>query len=206
MSTFGTMTARIASELRRSNILPAIKGAVNDAIAEAAKTRFWFNESENTTFLTAANQPMYPDLGFTEVDDIYLIEANGARRYMNRKDAEDRRQLLDGFPQTGIPDIYFIRGETIRLYPVPSQIWTIGVDGFGKLAPWPLVADVDTNAWMTHGERMIRAWAKSIVMKDTVRDFGEATVYEAIAMDYKDSLIEDTTLRLSTGTRRAYRM
>lgn len=206
MSNFGTMVSRITSELRRSNLTAAVKGAINDAIAEAAKTRLWFNEAENTTFETVANQALYPDLGMTEIDDMYLVEANGFRRYIYKKDDEDKRALLDGLPQSGMPDLFFIRGETIRLYPVPSQVWTIGVDGFGKLAPWPLVNDADTNAWMTHGERMIRAWAKAILMKDVIRDFGEATVYEAIAMDYQASLIEDTTLRLSTGTRRAYRM
>lgn len=204
MTDFLTMANRITRELRRSNLLDSAKDSINDAIKEAEKTRFWFNETEARTFVTVANQALYPQVGFTEIDDMYILEPSGYRRYIMLIDQGSMESYLDGTQQTGMPDLYHIRGETIRLYPVPSQVWTIAVDGYGSLLPSPLVADTDTNAWMTHGERYIRALAKSILLKDVVRDFGEATTYEAIAEDYRKNLLDDTTLRISTGQLRSH--
>jgi hypothetical protein len=77
------------------------------------------------------------------------------------------------------------------------------LDGFGKLAPSPLVGDADTNAWLTEGELYIRALAKRNILRDVIRDYGEARVLEAISEDYKSQLIQATTLKSSTGTLRS---
>lgn len=195
---FAAMYNRVTSELRRSNMTAEAKNAINDAINEAAKTRFYFNEMRGVTFNTVASQEYYPDQGLVEIDTIYYVQ--GGTRYNlcldNNIDADAR---ADGNIVNGQLESYSRQGTDLRLYPRPSTILPIYMDGYGKLAPWPLVNDGDTNNWMTYGERYIRALAKAILLKEVIRDYGEATALEAMAEDYKQQLVGETTLRIGTG-------
>ncbi len=203
MSTFKQLRDRIAADLRRSNLDTQIGEAINDAIAEAAKTRFYFNEMVDQTFNTVDGVEYYDDLGLVEIDAVWFLQ--GTSRYnisiVNQLTAND---LASGNPQTsGQLDEIARYGKKFRLYPIPNGIITVHLDGYGKLTPSPLALDADTNAWLTEGELYIRALAKRNILRDVIRDYGEAKVLESIAEDYKQQLIEDTTLRSSTGTLRS---
>lgn len=198
MTTFAIMTARIASELRRSNISADIKAAINDAIREAGKTRFYLNEVRGATFPTVAATEYYSDLNMEEIDAVYYFQ--GPTRYnLTVENNLDADRYAEGGVSGGQLETYSRHGMQIRLYPVPNAVRTIYVDGFGRLTPYPLVADNDTNAWMTEGEAYIRALAKSYVLRDVVRDFSEAVVYQALADDRKAELVEANGLRMGTG-------
>jgi hypothetical protein len=198
VSTFLEMVTRIASDLKRTNIAIDIKNAINDAIAEGAKERFYFNEM-HTSFPTVASTEYYPDLGLVEIDAAWFL--TGGSRYnldiLNQLTAND---LSSGNVTSGQLQELSRYGGQLRLYPIPSSVLTVYLDGYGKLTPSPLVADGDTNAWLTEGELYIRALAKRNVLRDVIRDYGEARVLEGIAEDYKAQLIQDTTLRSQTGT------
>jgi hypothetical protein len=202
VSTFKQMRDRIAGDLRRSNLDTQIGNAINDAIAEAAKQRFYFNEMIGVSFPTVTGTEYYDDLGLTEIDAMYYL--NGTTRYnlfeRNQLDAND---YADGNVQSGQLTDYARYGSKIRLYPIPTSVTTIYLDGYGKLTPTPLVLDGDSNAWLTEGELYIRALAKRNILRDVIRDYGEAKVLESVAEDYKAQLVEDTTLRSSTGTIRS---
>lgn len=195
---FITLATRITTELRRSNLLTEAKAAVNDAILEASGTRFWFNEMRGVTFLTVIGQEYYPDLGLTEIDVMWWL--NGSSRWNVDLDNNlNADRSAAGNVNTGPLSIYSRHDVSLRLYPIPSTIITVNLEGYGRLTPNPLVNDADANAWTTEGERYIRALAKSILLKDVVRDYSEAAVFEAIADDYKTELISQTALRIGTG-------
>lgn len=203
MSTFLEMVTKIAGDLRRSNLTTEIKAAINDAIAEASKTRFYFNEMINQTFVTVNGTEYYDDLGLVEIDAAWFLQ--GTSRYnldiLNQLEAND---LASGNAQiSGQLQEIARYGGKLRLYPIPNGVITVHLDGYGKLSPYPLVADGDVNEWLTEGELYIRALAKRNVLRDVIRDYGEAKVLESIAEDYKAQLIEDTTMRSSTGTLRS---
>lgn len=198
MADFITMVNRVASELRRSNITAEIKNAINDAIKEASKTRFYFNEMRGITFPTVVGQEYYPDQGLVEIDALYYVQ--GSTRYNLCLDSNATADLrADGNQISGQLQSYSRQGQQLRFYPIPASVLPVYADGYGKLTPYPLVGDNDTNAWMTEGERLIRAMAKAILMKEVIRDYGEATALEAIATDIQSSLEEETTLKLGTG-------
>lgn len=205
MSTFLEMVTKIAADLRRSNIATEIKAAINDAIAEAAKTRFYFNEMIDQTFVTVNGTEYYDDLGLVEIDAAWFLQ--GTSRYnLSIESQLTEDDLASGNPQTSGQLQELSRyGKKLRLYPIPNGVITVHLNGFGKLIPNPLVNDGDTNAWLTEGELYIRALAKRNVFRDVVRDYGEAKVLESIAEDYKQMLVEDTTLRSSTGKLRSTR-
>lgn len=201
MSDFITMVNRIAVELRRANISDAIKNAINDAISEAAKSRFYFNEMHQS-FPTVIGQEYYPDLGLVELDDAWYYINNipdGQKWRINVVGQLAANDYRIGNATGGQLDTLSRYGGQVRLQPVPTSVLTIYLDGYGKLSPAPLVNDADTNAWLGEGELYIRALAKRNVLRDIVRDYGEATALEAVAEDYKQQLIDDTNLRAGTG-------
>lgn len=195
---FITMVTRITTEIRRTNLTVEVKNAINDAIDEASKHRFYFNEMRGVTFNTVANQEYYSDAGVVEIDTIYYFQ-NGARQNIYLDNNIDADERAAGNIVGGQLTNYSRQGTDIRLYPRPSVVTAVFIDGYGKLTPYPLVNNADTNNWMTYGERYIRALAKSILMKEVIRDYGEAAALEAIAEDYKSTLIDETTKRLGTG-------
>jgi hypothetical protein len=192
------MYARIASELTRSNLTTQIKAAINDAVLEASKDRFYFNEVKGLTFNTVSGTEYYADQAVTQIDAMYYLD--GTTRFelfpINNNDLDLE---TPGTAAQGLPQVYSRHANMLRLSPIPNAVTAIYFDGFGRLTPTPLVNDADTNAWMTEGERYVRALAKSIILRDVIRDFKEALVYDAIASDYRESLLDITTQRIGTG-------
>jgi hypothetical protein len=197
--TFLDMVARITTELRRSNATADAKNAINDAISEAANNRFYFNEMPSASFATVNGQEWYPDLGLVGLDALWWL--NGSSRYnISLVNNEDLDAAAEGNVLGGqLQAISHYAGQ-FRLYPIPTSVITIYLSGYGKLTPFPLVNDADTNAWLTEGELFIRALAKRNYYRDIVRDYGEARVYDTIAEDYKSVLEERTAIKSSTGT------
>lgn len=202
MATYIETVNRIATELRRSNINDSIKLAINDAITEGAKTRFWFNEQLTNINLINGVDNYKDDQNLVTIDDVYYYRYS--KRYnvypMNWLDYQAR---LEGNPQYGYPDYYARYEGKIFLDPIPNFSGSLFIFGHGNLYPFPLVADADTNAWLTDGELYIRALAKRNVLRDVIRDYGEARMLEAVAEDYKQQLENKTAEMSSTGELRS---
>lgn len=202
MSDYITLQNRIARELRRSNMLADIQSAINDAISEGAMNRLYFNEVRGFGFNTAVGQEYYADLGFTEIDSLWWL--NGASRWnMELLSNEDMNAMALGTAPNGPPTNFSRYGSQLRLFPIPNSIIPMNLEGYGKLTPWPLVNNGDTNNWLTEGERYIRAVAKRIVLQDVVKDMSEAALQDAIADDALAQLVTATTLRIGTGVLRS---
>lgn len=198
MATFNETITRIATELRRSNLTEDIKFAINDAIKEAAQSRFWFNEML-VNFPLVANTESYPDINtLVTIDAVYYNV--GSTRYnvdpMNFLDLQDR---ANGNAQYGLPDFYSRYEGKIYLDPIPSVAGTLYLRGHGQLDPFPFVGNDDTNPWLNEGELYIRALAKRNLLRDVIRDYGEARAMEAISEDYKQQLENATAEKSSTG-------
>lgn len=200
--TFLSETLRIAKELRRSNITDDIKNAINDAIVEADGDRYFFNEVRGATFLTVPNTEMYVDMSLSEIDTMYLMYNSGPGGTPNVNARLQiypvNNQVMNEWTSSGAviigpPRRYSRTVMNIRLYPIPDQTYTITVDGYRGVTP--LVNDDDSNNWLTQGELYIRALAKRNVLRDIIKDFKEAAVYDAMAETYKTDLIDRTTMR-----------
>lgn len=202
MSDFITMTNRIVTELRRANLVTEAKAAINDAIREAAKTHFWFNEVHNLTFNTVINQEYYTDPMSGDIEAMWFLQGNSRETIYPINNLE-LNEIVEGANPSQRPDRYSRTGGYIRLYPIPNTVLTINVEGTSRLTPYPLVLDASTNAWFTEAELYIRALAKRNLLRDVVKDYGEASVYDAVAEDYKTDLIAETGEKSGVGQMKA---
>lgn len=198
MATLNETITRIVTELRRSNLTEDTKLAINDAIKEAAQYRFWFNEML-VSFPLVANTESYPDVNALITIDAAYYNV-GSTRYnvdlMNFLDLQDR---ADGNLQYGLPDYYSRYEGKIYLDPIPNFAGTLYLRGHGQLDPFPITGNDDTNPWLNEGELYILALAKRNLLRDVIRDYGEARVLDAVAEDYKEQLENATAEKSSTG-------
>lgn len=198
MSTFLEMKTRIATDLRRSNLLVEIGNAINDAVSEASKEHFYFNEVEST-FNTVLGTELYDNtFDIVAIETAFYLAGTTREPIYLRNDVDQQRERM-GNIQNGRPEAISQFGDKFRLYPRPDGVYSMFIIGYSKLSPFPLTLDAHTNAWLSDGELYIRALAKRNLLRDVIRDYGEARVWESVAEDYKTQLIEETSVRNSTG-------
>jgi hypothetical protein len=158
------MKARIASELRRSNITTQIASAITSAIQALEDRRFIFSESRALTFSTVIGQEFYGTADsaliprLQKIDYAKIIIDNYPRELKPVLPAEIER-INRNATQTGEPVCYCWYGEQIRLSYVPSDVWTVRIGGVVRV-PAPASDDEADNPWMIMAERAVRCRAK----------------------------------------------
>lgn len=203
MTTLTIMKARIATELRRSNIASQIASAISSAIGAYQAERWLFNERRDATFATVASQEFYSasddaDIGLLVKID-YAKVIVGTTAYSLLPDDPARMEgLSDSATNTGQPSTYCVYDEQIRLYPVPDGVYTVRLAGH-FIAAEPATDDEASNPWMTTGERLIRSRAKWELATHVIRDPQLAADMETATMEAWTDLKRRTTRLVGTG-------
>ena len=204
MSDLATMRARIASELRRSNITSQIASAITTAIEAYQQERFFFNERRDVTFPTVALQEFYTSADSASIPlliklDYANVYVGGTAYTLVPQSAATMEELSDSSTNTGQPSEYVWYGESLRLYPVPDGVYTIRLAGV-FVAAAPAADDEASNPWMTKAERLIRSRAKLELAIHVLQDQMLAAAMGEAVRDAWDDL-KTRTNRL-TGTSR----
>lgn len=182
--TFAIMKSRIISETLRDDLTASqLNDAINDAIALQGGERYAFNERRyriltvagqeyydltSPTLLTSAGAAVGTGETILELDDILTTVSNQPYRLSPRT-----QQHVNEWQSTtyqGQPADYTLYGQQLRIWPIPDQVYPLDLMGLARLAPNPLSADGDTNAWMTEGAGIIRGQAKVLLYRDVLRD------------------------------------
>jgi hypothetical protein len=206
--TFGAIKDRIADELVRPELASQIALAVNDAIREAAKARFWFNEVRGLFFPMVTGQGFYDSAASANIPligriDALWIVAQGQRRNLDAVNALDIAGWEEGQTTlTGEPFAYARQANGLLFWMAPNDVYPVYIDGTTRFAP--LVNDSDENPYLTEGETYVRALAKATLLEDVIRDFDEADRQWAKAEREKRVLLAETSGRLSTNRNAAY--
>lgn len=159
----GTMWARIADEIRRTDLTTNIATEVQDAIKFYEAERFWFSESRTNTFSTVLAQEFYGSSDLAIMPNIIKIDQavitiSGNRYPLNRRDWDYMEHVAMNPSTNGQPQDWCYYAEQIRLYPIPDAVYSIRLSGVFQLGT--LSTSADTNAWMVEGEQLIRNMAK----------------------------------------------
>lgn len=204
MTTLTIMKARIADELARSDLTSQIAYSITDAIERYQPERFWFNESRDVTFNTAAAQEFYTSSDNALIPDIYAIDyvsmvVGGTVNFLERYTPDVIEDLSNNATSNGEPYAYSYFQKKIRLYPIPTGANAVRVVGHVKVAA-PATDGEASNAWMTDAERLIRARAKLNLAMDVLHDGDLAAAMHPMVDDAFDQLKGRTNRLLGTGT------
>jgi hypothetical protein len=204
--TLGDLKTRIADELARSDLTTQIVLAISQAIEEACTHRFWFMETRGLTLPVSAGTSAYQTsdiANLIEVDRLRLT-AGSQQRTLREVSDDELDRWNDGTVPQGEPYAYSRYGDQLRLYPTPTQSYTVTIDGLTKGAT--LNSDVDSNIWTdaSKGERYVRALAKRQLYADVIRDTDKALVNDELAKRYRQELFEQTHTRIASNEMAAY--
>lgn len=219
MSTFGAMRETIADELGDpddSRWTSEIEAAIVQAIKDYEDETFWFSQDKyvtasDVTSLTTSGQehqafPTSPDL--IRLDSLRIKPSGTTDPYPLIRDHWDGIEAIATLAavSTGTPARYAVRGEKVRLYPIPDSdshtlYWA------GLFRPTTVIAagagNSQTNVWMTEGAVLIRNRAKKQVARDKLKD-AAATLAAQVAEDEALDVLKRKTERLlGTGRNRA---
>lgn len=204
MTTLAAMIDEIEDDLERSDT-DAIRTKIQAAIRIIQSERFYFNESRDTTFNTAAGTQDYTasDVGeeFYDIDGIYLTYGSSILDV----DPVDYRviELLRGTTNTqGVPTKYAYIDGSLAFYPNPDAVYEVRVTGHLKKAA-PAADDTADNVWMTDGYDLIKARAKVKLFAERYRDTEGAAIERAVEQDARDELNRKTNAKTGTGTMRS---
>lgn len=190
MSTLAVMKARIADELARDDLESQVRYAIGDAIEAYQDERFWFNESRAITFLTVADQEFYDSSDaaalatITKIDYVMIYVGDQPYELLALKPADMESASVNG-TSTGQSSWYTYYNQQFRLYPVPSDAWTVRI-GAAVTVDAPATDEEASNAWMTKAERLIRSRAKLELALHVLKDQDlAATMADAVTEAYE---------------------
>lgn len=206
MATFGDLKSAIADDLDDTTMEYAsqIAAAVQAAIRYCERTTFYFNETRDKTFQTIVGQQWYDSADLADIPTLvriqtaYFIDSGGQITTMIRMPPEEMEVLSDNTAANGEPYGWAYFGKRIRIYPIPNDVYTIRLQ-LGPYRLTPLNADDDTNVWTEDAYDMIKARAKYIVYKDTLKEAALAAEALNDYQDQFDALKRETSSRNGTG-------
>lgn len=200
MATKAQLKARIATEVNRDDLLDDLatqfETFFNRSIDYYADQRFSFNEARATSTLVIGDE--YADLptGSRMVDRVFVL-INQTRYELQKRETWYIEGLYSA-PQQGQPtDFAFINGQ-IRLWPTPSQAWTLIWETVRDVLP-ALTTDSSENAWTNAGQDLIDARCRIYLYRDQFRD-NDGLVQATLAEKEALSRLKGESNRLiSTG-------
>lgn len=205
MTTLADLKATIADEIddTTSEYADQIQSAILAAIRYCERETYYFNQTRDETFSTVAAQEWYGSSDNLNIATLVKVQ----RLYINdggeisdliRTIPDELEVLNDSTAANGRPTNWAYFGQKIRLYPIPDRVYEIRMQ-IGPYRLTPLSEDTDTNAWLSEAVDMVKARAKYILGKDTLKD---ATLAAEGLNDYNDqrsALKAETAMRQGRG-------
>ena len=185
MSTLATLKAEIADDLKRSDLTTAIAAEITRSIEFYQKEHLFFKESEETTFVTVADQVYYSSSDDANIGTFTSFEAVKIRIADNDYnlillDIDLFETLNDPNASAGQPANWVYYNKKIGLYPKPDAVYTVSMIGSLDVAGPASDAEAD-NVWMTDGFKLIRAHTLSQISRFKLRDYDYADRMEVEA-------------------------
>lgn len=198
--SLGDLKGRIADELARSDLTSQIALAITQAIEEACADHFWFMDTVDVSVPLSAAQTAYTGTAIENLLSIDRVRLFIGALQITLPQANDdiRSRLTDGTPPQGQPALWSRNGDTLYVWPSPTQSYSLMIDGVSKGAT--LSSDGDSNIWTdsAKGEPLVRALAKRQLYADVIQNMDKALAQDKLAERYRDQLLALTAGRLAT--------
>lgn len=179
--------------------------AINAAVRYCERSTYYFNESRDITFTTVAGQEWYDEDDAADIATLVRIhevycELSGQRRILRRATPEEIEHLTDNSASRGEPYAFTYFGRRLRLYPIPdSTAYTIRLQVGPYRLDFDAADDMANSAWVTEAFDLIKARAKYILYKDTLKDAALAAEALNDYRDHHNALTRETAMRNGRG-------
>ncbi len=195
MTTYGTMQARIADEITRSDLSTQIQAAIQSAILHYGKEPFYFNEQQATAPTVASQEYYDMPSDIVEMQTLSILVNNSKYPLIHRPfEYIEAVSITTNTPSQ--PTDYTVFRQKFRLYPIPGAVYTLYLAYIRTLPVLGVAAD--TNAWMVTAEEMIRGRAKWDLHNNLTKNAIEAEKAKSLETTaYRQLLNQSTGLILS---------
>jgi hypothetical protein len=203
MTTLSTMRDRIAAELVNEPITSSqIDDAIRSAIKHYERETWWFNV-RIVTWSTIADVEYYESTAPDDFENVVVIQSmtvtSGSSRIKMRQVPNTLIEDVQDSTVTGQPEMFARSANKIRLYPIPSAVYTITMTHSYKLTT--VTEDDDTNEWLDDCEDMIRQSAKRILAYDVLHSEDIAARCEKLETVAYGRLRSESRQRADTAAR-----
>lgn len=202
--TLADLYAEIADDIERADLGPQIVTAVDRAIRFFQPDRFFFNEGY-VTFQTIPGSDVYAAGDAGAIPDLMAIDRvvmlDGSSPTVLQRVDEAWIEAADQPTSQSQPCAYSYFERSLRLWPVPSDTWTVRLMAHVRL-PAP---DLDeANAWTDEASSLIAAWAKRHLARNSLRNPVMARDQSEIIAEELSALQGRSNVIASTGQVQAY--
>jgi hypothetical protein len=203
---FGSMGARIADELIRSDLSSQINLEILSAIQHYERQRFWFNETRQNLTAVSGTATISPPSDLLEVIRLDILTTQNHPIEVIKESWRQFEAIggADTALTSGFPTRYAFFGNQFWLFPIPDSAYTLPLSYVKQMATLSLSGD--TNAWMTDGEQLIRARARQAVKINYLGDPAAMQMIDPaegylspIERAAHKSLLRESAKRLSRG-------
>ena len=205
LPTLSDVLSEIADDLDRPDLEAQIRRAVAAAVRRYQPDRFGFNEGI-VTFLTIPGADVYvagdaPSIpGFMAIDSLVLLD--GDQTWPLKRIDEAQVEAFDDPSAASRPVAYSYFARSLRLWPMPSDVWTIRVAGHLQLDLPP--GDTDPSPWFAEGRDLIMARAKWHLALNVLKDTGLKGAMDVMVADALETLRGRANVIASTGQVQAW--
>jgi hypothetical protein len=209
-ANLGDMKNRIASDLERTltDVTHVTLGRtwdkeIEDAIFDSIKLYrsrpFWFLQEPNTLTITSSttsgSEYVNDYTGLIRLDSL-RITISGQRYSMREISFNEMESRFDGVTTQNQPYEYSRYGGRIRIYPVPDAAYTLTWSGIFEDST--LTGNEISNGWMTHGELLIRASAKLLLLRDYIKSYEDVPAAQQALENAEKALYREHVMRTTS--------
>lgn len=202
--TLADLYAEIADDIERADLGPQIATAVDRAIRFFQPDRFFFNESY-VTFQTIAGSDVYAAGDAGAIPDLMAIDSvvmlDGETPTVLQRVDEAWIEKGDEPTSQSRPCAYAYFDRSLRLWPMPSDAWTVRIMAHVRL---PAPALDEANGWTDEASGLIAARAKWHLALNSLRSAPMAQMQAQIVDDELRALRGRSNVIASTGQVQAY--
>jgi hypothetical protein len=162
---------------------------INESIQYWKHRRFWFNEVNDTSTLTAgsADFPYPTDFLMPALKDDGFAVEYGNIRYPLAKVTKQQGDNLYIANAQGLPRWYWrAADQEYQCFPIPNLAYTVQRHYLKEYDD--LVTSTETNDFTDHAERLIKLWTLANLTQEIRQDTEQATYFREAAQDEYENL------------------
>lgn len=197
-----SITAKVLSDVRRTDLTADASAEVCEAIRYYAHKPWWFTETQ-TNITTSASVESYPlPADFASENYLEIQRSNGAYYELYHMHLNDLQRKNEGINTNGYPEHYTIYGRNLKLAFIPDLQYVVRM--FYDRT-YSTLSSSASNVFTTELNPLIRARAAYKVAFNRMHDVDLANIFKTVEGEEYKELRTKHGQYVGSGFARAWR-